>query len=370
MTLALVGLAVYPLIPRAEQRRPAGRGLPSRSAERQGTQGRAEPRPAAGQGPAGVPRVAGPITDRVKPATDALTLKQVGQAIVNDPPGLPDPVGEIRRFGGDDPHTGPVVCLAVSPDRQRFLSGGGWPSGDTKLRLWEVKTGRLLSSPIKLPAAIASVAFSPHDARRAVVGCGDGSIWLWDMENAGILRRFHDGHQKGYGISGVAFTPDGRRVVSTSFDKTMRVWDMESGKELRKCEGHSDWIFGLAVCFDGRHVLTAGKDWTMRLWDIERGQELRLIACPDEVHCVAFSPIDHKALSGGRDGKVRLWEIDQGQELQNFAGHSAAIVSVAFGPDGRLGLSGGLDRSVRLWSLVRGGKHGASRMPMLSGSWR
>jgi WD40 repeat protein len=171
---------------------------------------------------------------------------------------------------------------------------------------------------------------------------------LWDLENRRIIHRFA-GHQKD--VIGVSFTPDVRRIVSASFDNTMRVWDAEDGKELLNCAKHSNWIFGLAICFDGRHVLTGSKDWTMRLWDIDDGQELRCIVTQGEVRCVSLSPIEHKALSGGQDGKLRLWDVDQGEELSTFAASSSAVLSVGFSPNGRLALSGGCDRTVRLWDL-------------------
>ena len=75
----------------------------------------------------------------------------------------------------------------------------------------------------------------------------------------------------------MAVSPDGRRAVSASDDKTLKVWDLESGRELRTLQGHSDWVNGVAVSPDGRRAVSASDDKTLKVWDLETGRELRTL---------------------------------------------------------------------------------------------
>ena len=78
-------------------------------------------------------------------------------------------------------------------------------------------------------------------------------------------------------MTGVAITPDGRRAVSASEDKTLRVWDLESGQSIRTLEGHSSRVTGVAITPDGRRAVSASDDKTLRVWDLESGQSLRTL---------------------------------------------------------------------------------------------
>jgi hypothetical protein len=160
----------------------------------------------------------------------------------------------------------------------------------------------------------------------------------------------HDGP-----VRALAFAPDGRSAASGGEDRTVRVWDVGSGKERLRLEGHADEVVAVAFSADGRHLLSAGGDRTLRLWDVATGKELRRFrGHTDAVRAVAFSPDGRRALSGGADHTLRLWDVASGKELSCFAGHSGAVHALAFSPDGRLGLSGGADHTVRLWDVGKG----------------
>ena len=118
---------------------------------------------------------------------------------------------------------------------------------------------------------VRSVAFLP-DGRHALSGSWDGSMRLWDLETGKELRRFA-GHTRG--INGLAVTPDGRRAVTASGDTTAAVWDLESGRLLRRFERHSGFVESVAISPDGRQVLTGSADRSARLWDLETGEEVR-----------------------------------------------------------------------------------------------
>jgi WD40 repeat protein len=107
----------------------------------------------------------------------------------------------------------------------------------------------------------------------------------------------------------VAITPDGRRVVSASRDRTLRVWDLESGQRVRTLEGHTGYVMAVAITPDGRRAVSASSDQTLRLWDLESGQSLHpLEGHTGEVSGVAITPDGRRAVSASVDKTLRVWD--------------------------------------------------------------
>jgi WD40 repeat protein len=124
-------------------------------------------------------------------------------------------------------------------------------------------------------------------------------------------------------VLSVAFSPDGRRLLSGSDDGTLRLWDAESGQEIHAFAGHQDWVWSVAFSPDGRRLLSGGRDQTLRLWDAESGQEIRAFAPAIRVGCRAspFRPTAAACSPAAGDRTLRLWDAESGQEIRVFAGH-------------------------------------------------
>jgi WD40 repeat protein len=150
----------------------------------------------------------------------------------------------------------------------------------------------------------------------------------------------------------------------------LRLWDLETGREVHRFQKHTGWVLGVAFSRDGQHALSGSSDGTLRLWNVASGQELvgrlaagwlgrlwgrhelrRFQGHAQSVTAVAYCPTGRFVLSGSLDQTVRLWDAATGQELHRFEGHTEAVLSVAISADGRYALSGGADRTIRLWGL-------------------
>jgi WD40 repeat protein len=140
-------------------------------------------------------------------------------------------------------------------------------------------------------------------------------------------------------VLSVAFSPDGKHIVSGSYDNTVRVWDAESGQAIGEpLQGHSNSVLSVAFSPDGKHIVSGSYDNTVRVWDAESGQAIGepLQGHSDSVYSVAFSPDGKHIVSGSEDNTVRVWDAESGQAIgEPLQGHSGSVLSVPFLPDGQ-----------------------------------
>jgi WD40 repeat protein len=267
-----------------------------------------------------------------------------------------------------DGHEGMIAAVAFTADGSRALTvvgatqGGSSPRG--VMRLWDVESGRLLAgvAPADSPG-LWSLAVRPG-GQQALTGGADGRLRLWRLpppaestparpqEFVGPVRSFegHTDHPEA-----LAVTRDGRWALSGSKDRTVRLWDLPTGRELKRFQGHEDEVSDVAISDDGRLAVSASLDRTVRIWDTGSGRELRRLKGHErKVRAVALSRDARLILSGSEENPLRLWDVATGQELRRLSGHTMGICCVAFSVDGRRALSGSVDGTGRLWDVASG----------------
>jgi len=217
--------------------------------------------------------------------------------------------------------------VAWSKDGKHILTGGL----DRTIRQWDATNGKLILtiSPAH-PGGLHAVLFS-DDGKQAVSCGGDRAIVVWNLATARrsngsiftpppfevwrgcqmanrsprppstapfafwISRAARKSVRwttatRPYHAWFVAVSPDGKRIASTGSDKMIRLWDAETGKQVKEFAGHTEGVHGIAYSADGKRLLSAGSDKSARLWDIQSGKEVQRIEVPERVTCVAFSP--------------------------------------------------------------------------------
>ena len=180
----------------------------------------------------------------------------------------------------------------------------------------------------------------------------EGDVGLYDIGNNKVIRIFK-GHKAV--VDQMRFSPNGKYMASASRDKTLRLWDIATGEEIRTF-GHTDWVKCLSFSTDGQSIASGGSDRTIKLWDVHTGKELRTFTGSQQVFSVVFSSDGKKILSGGYDKTLQMWDIDTGKELMTFKGEVAGDSITMFSPDGKYLLSGGIGVPLKLWDVATMGK--------------
>jgi WD40 repeat protein len=151
----------------------------------------------------------------------------------------------------------------------------------------------------------------------------------------------------------VSVSADGERLLTSSEDKTLRLWDTATGKCVHVFTGHTDHIFGAALAPDAKLVLSAG-DQTVRRWDTTTGKEIgQMKGHEGRVVRVVLGP-DGQAISGGTDGTVRVWDLQTGRQAAVLTGHTDVVRFVAYSDKAKVAATSSYDGSIRLWNLETG----------------
>jgi WD40 repeat protein len=193
-------------------------------------------------------------------------------------------------------------------------------------------------------------AFSP-DGQRIVTGSWDQTAKVWDAASGRELLTLKGHHAR---IHSVAFSPDGQRIVTGSWDQTAKVWDAANGRELLTLKGHREQVLAVAFSPDGQRIVTGSHDRTAKVWDATSGNLLRsLEGHRAAIVPVAFSPDGQRVVTGSGDRTARVWDVASGKQLLELKGHTSEVVA-AFSPDGQRIATGSHDQTARVWDATSG----------------
>jgi WD40 repeat protein len=241
-------------------------------------------------------------------------------------------------------------CVAFCPDGKTLAAGYDHEDGprhDT-LRLWDLaaKKSRSLAGH---SATVMALAVSP-DGKTLATASYDRTVRLWDMATGKCVRELQ-GHSDP--VRAIAFSPDGLQLASggNCFIKT---WHVKDGAPLRSWFGHDALVRSLVYSRDGKLLISAGEDRKIMVWNAADGAFVRVIENEDSVQGIARSPDGRLLASGDEKNQVKLWHLATGTQSKALTGHTGKVRCVAFSRDGKTLASGGEDKVVRLWNVVTG----------------
>jgi len=216
---------------------------------------------------------------------------------------------------------------------------------------------------------VTSIATSPDSEDTIISGSRDKTVTIWsltrdDPASFGLPRRALTGHS--HYVSDVVLSSDGQFALSCSWDKTLRLWDLNLGKTTRRFVGHNKDVLSVAFSADNRQIVSGSRDRTLKLWntlgeckhtiEASNGGKDGASAHSEWVSCVRFSPATDNPLvvSGGWDKMVKVWNLRDCKLRTDLSGHTGYIHTVTVSPDGSLCASGGKDGVAILWDLTEG----------------
>ncbi|MEA5420041.1 protein kinase [Spirulina sp. CCNP1310] len=275
----------------------------------------------------------------IEPLQNLTRLPETALQISPDSPTVPQESPQQRRWP-----LGLGIALLVA-----FGSYGGWQAYQT---VWP--SSITYAAPEQWAghtSFINDLAISP-DSQYLITGSADRTLKIWDL-NSGDLRHTLEGH--GSFINAVEITPDGQFVITGSADRTIKVWRVEDGHLERTLSGHQGFVDQLHLSPDGQTLVSTGADHTVRIWDWQRGQ-LRhtLTGHTGFINGLAISNNGEILITASADQTVRFWTMATGRESQLLRGHTNFVNAVVVSPDDRWVASGSADQTIQIWDLQTG----------------
>jgi len=245
-------------------------------------------------------------------------------------------------------------CLDFSPDGKYLVSGSGDSRGvDCILRVWDLEAKKVKLRLIGHLLDINSVKFSP-DGRTIISGSSDKTIRIWDA-NTGIelecLSEFSNS------INCAAFSPDGKRFVCGSEDtfqqgENLKIWDLESDNQMVRLYGHTDSVNDVCFSKDGQNIISCSNDNTIRIWDaLCENEPIKLKRQTGEIKSQVLSSNEKIVVSGGEDGEIIIWDSITGKTTYSIDCYKSEVSALALSSDSTKIACGLSDSTIRIWDI-------------------
>lgn len=256
-----------------------------------------------------------------------------------------------------------TTLFALAIDRSGALLAGG--GGDGDITVWRTDTAEVVqtlqSSQTQAPrsdgtahpaaAEVLALAFSP-DGTVLVSGGGDTIVRMWDVQTGRQIQMLA-GHTRR--VSAIEFVPDGKLLITGSYDGSLRLWESQSGQLRQILHRHSQAVRAIAMGQDGHTLVSGSYDQTVRIWELQNGQVLNTLqGYTQEVRAIALTADGRTLASASADQTVRIWDLAASKLRHTGHGHRRWVQTLAFSPDGSLLASGSYDRTVRIWDAATG----------------
>ncbi|HZW32080.1 MAG TPA: c-type cytochrome domain-containing protein [Isosphaeraceae bacterium] len=253
------------------------------------------------------------------------------------------------RIPASYPVTVPITALEFSQDGSTVAA-----SGYHEITVWKTADGSLARRLTGLAERIYDIATSP-DGKYLATASGDPGIFgvarLWLAEPGGGGKPVRDLVETQDVVFAVAFSPDSKRVATAGADRTIRVFEIETGKTLAQIEDHADWIFAIAFSPDGKRLASASRDKTCKVFDLEKKESL--VTFPGHaqpVYTIAFAPDGKSVASGGEDSRIRIWNPDNdGRQVREMGGFGGTVFRLRYAPDGQTLVACSADKAVHVF---------------------
>lgn len=248
----------------------------------------------------------------------------------------------------------PVAAVAYRPDGKLLAA-----AGHREVLLLDT-AGDIVARLGGLPAKVTALAFS-RDGLRLAVGAGEpgslGEVRLFSFD-AGKVRPTPDHVIAAHAdvLHDLAFSPDGKLLATTGYDRLIKLWDVGSGKEVRTLKDHSDAVYGLAFRPDGKLIASAAADRAVKVWDVATGRRLYTLGeATDWLYAVAWSPDGKSLAAAGIDKSIRVWEADEngGRIVLSVFAHEGPVIRLVYAADGSRLYSLSEDHSAKAWDAAK-----------------
>jgi WD40 repeat protein len=244
-------------------------------------------------------------------------------------------------------HLSLVESLSYSPDG-RYLASGSFQ----EVILWDAQTGLLRRRLNGFADRVVALAFSA-DGKLLATGGGvptaDGEIKVFEVAGGKQVLEIKNGHSDT--VFGVSFSPDGKVLASCGADKFVKTFEIPSGKFLKAFEGHTHHVLGVGWKADGKLLASCGADNVVKVWDFEKGEQVRTIpGHGKQITGLVFLGKTPQFATCSGDQTVRFWNVDNGGNTRNFSAPNDYLYAVAVSPDGSVVAAGGQEGVVRLYN--------------------